>query len=97
MFAARSDLITRGTMNAAGRSRQSTTQQLAPYLGLGMQLAAAMTAFGALGWWLDGKWATEPWLLVTGVMLGAVGGMISVIRTSLRANRKSDVESANPD
>ncbi|MBC8145352.1 MAG: AtpZ/AtpI family protein [bacterium] len=84
-------------MNPAGGTRKSTTQQLAPYMGLGLQLAAAMTAFGALGWWLDGQWATEPWLLVVGVMLGAIGGMISVIRTSLRANRTSDAGSANQD
>ena len=68
--------------------RQSTMQQLGPYLGIGMQLAAAMTAFGALGWWLDTRLETTPWLLVVGVTLGAVGGMISFIRTAMKQTGK---------
>lgn len=62
-------------------------QQLGPYMGLGFQLAAAMVVFGAIGWWLDERWGTTPWLLVVGVLLGAVGGMISIIRTSIRSGR----------
>ena len=76
-------------MSPLNRSKHSTTQQLAPYLGLGMQLAGAMAGFGALGWWLDGKFGTEPWLLVTGVVLGGTGGMISVIRSAIRSSRPS--------
>jgi F0F1-type ATP synthase assembly protein I len=67
-------------------SRQSTMQQLGPYMGLGIQLAAAMVAFGALGWWLDSKFATTPWLLIVGIVLGATGGMIHLIRTAVRSN-----------
>lgn len=62
-------------------------QQLAPFMGMGIQLAAAMAAFGALGWWLDSRFDTDPWMLVAGVMLGAVGGMISIIRTAIRSSR----------
>lgn len=51
---------------------------------MGFQLAAAMTAFGAIGWWLDGRLGTGPWLLVVGLLLGATGGMIAIIRTSLK-------------
>lgn len=72
-------------------SRQSTMQQLAPYMGLGMQLAAAMVVFGALGWWLDERFGTTPWLLVVGIVLGATGGMIHLIRTAIGSSkRKSD-------
>ncbi len=60
-------------------------QQLGPLMGLGIQLAAAMVAFGGLGWWLDGKWGTGPWLMVSGLLLGAIGGMIKLIRVSLQA------------
>jgi F0F1-type ATP synthase assembly protein I len=72
------------------RPKQSTMQQLGPYMGLGFQLAAAMVVFGAIGWWLDERWGTTPWLLVVGVLLGAVGGMISIIRTSIRSARTSN-------
>jgi F0F1-type ATP synthase assembly protein I len=74
--------------NSPGQ-RPSTMQQLGPYMGLGFQLAAAMAVFGGLGWWLDGRWGTTPWLLVVGVFIGAVGGMISIIRTSVRSSRSS--------
>lgn len=76
-----------GTMNLPKKSQQSTMQQLGPYMGMGLQLAAAMTAFGALGWWLDSRYGTDPWLLLVGVVLGATGGMISMIRTALRQSR----------
>ena len=69
--------------------RQSTMTQLAPYMGMGFQIAAAMSAFGALGWWLDTRFKTTPWLLVVGVVLGATGGMISAIRTALKSEKKS--------
>ncbi len=65
---------------------QSTLSQLAPYAGMGLQLAASMTAFGALGWWLDDRLGSKPWLLLVGVILGATGGMISVIRTAIRSS-----------
>ena len=74
-------------------SRQSTMQQLGPYMGLGIQLAAAMVAFGALGWWLDTRFATTPWLLIIGIVMGATGGMIHLIRTAVRSSRPSDAES----
>jgi F0F1-type ATP synthase assembly protein I len=71
------------------KSQQSTMAQLAPYMGMGLQIAAAMTVFGGLGWWLDTRFNTTPWLLVVGVILGATGGMISAIRTALRGEKKS--------
>jgi F0F1-type ATP synthase assembly protein I len=76
-------------MDPRKNSRQSTMTQLAPYMGMGIQIAAPMTAFGALGWWLDTRFNTTPWLLVVGVVLGATGGMISAIRTALRSEKKS--------
>lgn len=69
--------------------------QLAPLMGMGVQLAAAMVMFGGLGWWLDGKLGTAPWLLAAGCLVGAGGGMISLIRTALRF-RKSEPEKGGP-
>ena len=65
-------------------------RELGPYLGLGMQLALAMVLFGGLGYWLDMRFATKPVLFIIGLMLGAAGGMISLIRTALRSTSKSD-------
>ena len=71
-------------------------QQLAPYMGLGMQLAAAMVAFGALGWWLDGRFATTPWLLIVGIVLGATGGMIHLIRTAVGSSKRDSGQASGP-
>lgn len=65
-------------------------QQLGPYMTMGITLAASMCAFGALGWWLDGRFGTTPWLLAAGAIIGATGGMISVIRTAVASGRKKD-------
>jgi F0F1-type ATP synthase assembly protein I len=42
-----------------------------------MQWASRITTIGmetalpgALGWWLDERWGTGPWLLIVGVMIG---------------------------
>jgi F0F1-type ATP synthase assembly protein I len=70
-------------MDEQKKPRESTTQQLGSYAGLGFQLAAAMVVFGGIGYWLDGRLKTTPWLLVVGMLMGATGGMISLIRSSI--------------
>ena len=54
-------------------------------LGIGIQLVVTILGFAALGWWLDQQFDTEPWLLLAGLLFGATGGMISFVRTALRA------------
>jgi F0F1-type ATP synthase assembly protein I len=39
-------------------------------LGVGIGFLVECGLFAALGWWLDGKFGTNPWLLITGVGLG---------------------------
>ena len=57
-----------GIMNAYGR-----------YASLGIQLAASMCVFGWVGYWLDGKLGTYPWLMIIGLMLGAGTGFYALI------------------
>ena len=59
----------------------SVFQDSAPYLGLGLQLAAGVIVFYFLGTWADGKLHTTPWLMLTGVMMGVVGGLIKFLKT----------------
>ena len=56
----------------------------APYLkyaGLGIQFALTFLAFGAIGWWLDTKLGTAPWLMLIGIALGAAGAFWSLVRS----------------
>jgi ATP synthase protein I len=54
----------------------------------GLAYAAAFSLFAAvvggliIGWLLDRWLGTRPWLLVTGIVLGAVAGFYEFIRSS---------------
>ena len=47
---------------------------------VGLQFALTILVLGALGWWLDSKFGTQPWLLFAGACLGMVGGFLSLIK-----------------
>jgi ATP synthase protein I len=54
----------------------------------GLAYAAALSLFAAviagliLGWLMDRWLGTQPWLLVTGLVLGAAAGLYEFIRSS---------------
>jgi F0F1-type ATP synthase assembly protein I len=52
----------------------------ARYAGLGFQFGATLLLFGALGWWLDQKLGSAPWLLIAGVFIGAAIAFYALIR-----------------
>jgi F0F1-type ATP synthase assembly protein I len=52
----------------------------ARYAGLGLQFALTLIAFALAGWWLDAKLGSSPWLLLLGVLLGATGGFVALVR-----------------
>ena len=55
---------------------------------LGMEFALTIIAGGGLGYWLDKKCGTSPWLLVIGVLSGFALGLYIVIR-SATVNKKA--------
>ena len=57
--------------------------------GLGIELVAAIGGFTLAGYLWDRYFGTGPWGLLTGVILGLVGGMYNLIRQSLSATRDS--------
>ena len=42
------------------------------FIGLGLEIAVALSAPILMGYWLDLKWSTSPWMLLTGVLLGLI-------------------------
>lgn len=56
----------------------------------GLAYAAAFSLFAAVvsgllaGWLLDRWLGTKPWLLVTGVILGAAAGFYELVRTTAK-------------
>jgi F0F1-type ATP synthase assembly protein I len=75
-------------MAEPARSRRIVDQG-GSLLGIGIQLVVTILGFAALGWWLDQRFDTRPWLLLAGLIFGATGGMISFIRTAIRAGKQS--------
>jgi F0F1-type ATP synthase assembly protein I len=49
-------------------------------MGAGLEFAGGVLVLTLLGWWLDGKWGTGPWLMITGLAIGFFGGMYKLWR-----------------
>ena len=56
--------------------------------GLGFEFVAAVLLPGALGWWLDRKMGTMPWLMLVGGLLGFAIGLRLLMKTVSRPRSK---------
>ena len=66
--------------SGASEKRPANAAQYAQYAGLGFTFAGTFLVLGAVGWWLDGKLGTAPWLMLIGIALGACGGFYSMVK-----------------
>ena len=57
------------------------------FAGLGMQMGATLGLSAWLGWWLDGRLGTTPWLTIVLVFLGAGAAFYSIYRKVLGPRR----------
>ena len=55
---------------------------------LGTELVAAVTVGTIIGFILDNWFDTKPWLIIIFFFLGAVAGLINVIRTANRMQKE---------
>jgi F0F1-type ATP synthase assembly protein I len=53
-------------------------------VSVGAELGLVVAAMTLGGWWLDGKWGTGPWLMLTGLAVSTIGGLYKVWRTGQR-------------
>lgn len=66
--------------------------------GLGIEFAAAVAGLTLLGYWIDRRYATEPWGLLIGAALGLIGGTYNMVREALTTARSSrEPASKDPD
>jgi ATP synthase protein I len=54
-------------------------------IGIGFEFLAAIVVMGALGWWLDKRLGTSPWLLLAGGAIGFAAGLTLMIRAASQA------------
>jgi hypothetical protein len=60
------------------------------YGAAGLQLAASVVGCLLLGDFVDKKFGTSPWLAITGLVVGFVGGLVNLIRIVRRINIGSE-------
>lgn len=65
-----------------------TYREIAPYLGLGTQLAATIIIMFFIGKWLDNEFDLFPVLTITFSFLGGFAGIYNFIRTVLLLNER---------
>ena len=72
--------------------RRWWSPELGPFLTMGVQLALAVLVCGLVGHWLDSELGSAPWLMITGLGIGILGGFIKFIRTAIALGRRADDE-----
>ncbi len=56
----------------------------------GIELAIAVIGGMLLGWWLDKKFDTEPWLTLAGIIFGSGIGFRSLWQAAQAATREDE-------
>jgi len=62
------------------RSGLKDAVDLGRYAGLGLQFAASLALFGAIGWWIDRRLSTGPWIFILGLLSGAALAFVALLR-----------------
>ena len=82
------------------KEKKTTAESLkeaAPYLGLGVQLAATTALLAFIGIFLDNKFDTKPiWILVC-TFFGAFAGLYNFIKNVLNINNKKEKKKGRND
>lgn len=71
-----------------GSRDKNFISKYAEYLSLGLEIAVGITAPILLGYWLDTRFNTSPWLLLTGCVVGIINIFIVIFRLSKNLNEK---------
>lgn len=65
-------------------------RQSGPYLGLGMFFTISIAGGLLLGWWIDKKLGTEPWLMLLGIILGFIVSFYHFFKVVLDVEKKGN-------
>lgn len=76
-----------GTMEHPREKARGIQQEVAPYIGLGFQLAATVGMCGLAGWWVGDYFALGSAPMVMGLVLGSAAGLYHFIAAVLRVGK----------
>ena len=85
------------SLGSQNRDPRSTLGQIGPYLGIGLEFALYLLIFFFLGYYLDGRWGTGPWLMLAGAAVGFAGGLYSLFKTLSRLSSPKRAGRPGPD
>jgi len=71
--------------------RDRTGTPSADWMGmtsLGFEFVIAVLVPGAIGWWLDGKFSSRPWIMLAGGVLGFVAGLRILMRSVTNGTKR---------
>ena len=76
------------------KANPNIIKELAPYMNLGVQIAVSVSLGALLGWWLDGKFDTEPIMILIFSFIGIIVGFYSFFKTvfDLEKKRKKNIK-----
>lgn len=66
----------------AAKALQENVVRSGPVAAASYSLIGAILLFGGIGYVLDGRWGTKPWLAVAGLMLGIVVGFYELVKAT---------------
>lgn len=69
------------------RDSERTAPQWYGLAGVGVEFIVAILVVGGVGWWLDVKLGTTPWLMIAGTLLGFAAGLWLLLKAAFRAFR----------
>ena len=69
----------------------------ARYASLGIEVGLSVVVGAFLGWWIDSQFASGPWGLIGGVILGTVAAFRSLYQTTKRFAEEEDREAQETD
>ena len=61
-----------------GKGRFGPLRAAGVLAGMGLTLGVAALLGAGLGYYLDGRWGTAPWLMVAGLFLGLIAGFVEM-------------------
>jgi len=64
---------------------------------VGLELGISVVIGLMFGMWLDGKWGSQPWAMLGGLVIGLVAGFRGVMRAVRRADRADQADAHDQD